>query len=235
VRHGWRSSPIARRSSLSAFPALTIAANLLVFAPSSSAHEEVPRGKVAYTTVLNGREVIFVFDPANTSDRRPLVDLGDRDASDPAWSFDGARIAFTAQESPGGPTAIFVADADGTGITQVTYPDTGESDSDASWSPKGDEIVFARTLASGLSRILVVDLGTLALRALDSPSLPTATETDWSPEGSRIAFVAKESVPTRSPIVSRPLSGRPRVPSAEKVTCQVIGPARSRCCPRPVT
>jgi hypothetical protein len=185
---------MARRSSLSAFLALTIAANLLVFAPSSSAHEEVPRGKVAYTTVLNGREVIFVFDPANTSDRRPLVDLGDRDASDPAWSFDGARIAFTAQESPGGPTAILVADADGTGITQVTFPDTGESDSDASWSPKGDEIVFARTLASGLSRILVVDLGTLALRALDSPSLPTATEPDWSPEGSRIAFVAKESV-----------------------------------------
>ena len=185
---------MARRSLLSAFIAFTIVANVLVFAPSSAAHEEVPRGKVAYTTALDGREVIFVFDPANTSDRRPLVDLGDRDASEPAWSFDGARIAFTAQMSPGGPTAIFVADADATEMTQVTFPDTGESDSDASWSPQGDEIVFARTLASGLSRILVVDLGTLDLRALDSPSLPTATEPDWSPEGSRIAFVAKQSV-----------------------------------------
>jgi hypothetical protein len=176
------------------FVAFTIVATILLFAPSSAAHDEVPIGKVAYTTPLDGREVIFVFDPANTSDRRPLVDLGDRDASEPAWSFDGARIAFTAQMSVRGQTAIFVADADGTGITQVTSPGTGESDSDASWSPEGDEIVFARTLASGLSRILVVDLVTLDLRALDSPSLPTATEPDWSPEGSRIAFVAKESV-----------------------------------------
>ena len=186
---------MTRRSLVSALLlALTMVANVFALAPSSAAHDEIPQGTVAYTTTIDGHEAIFVADPAATSDPRSMVDLGDRDASQPAWSFDGARIAFTAHMFPGGSTAIFVADADGSGVTQVTFPDTGMSDSDASWSPEGDEIVFARTLATGLSRILVVDVGTLDLRALHDPSLPTATEPDWSPEGSRIAFVAKESV-----------------------------------------
>lgn len=185
---------MARRSLLSAFFAFAIAANVLVLAPSSAAHEEVPRGTVAYTASLDGHEVIFVVDPAATSDPRSLVDLGDRDASEPAWSFDGEKIAFTAEMSAGGSTAIFFADADGTDFTQLTFPNTGESDSDPSWSPQGDEIVFARTVPSGLSRILVVDVGTLAIRALDYSPPPVAAEPDWSPEGSRIAFVAKESV-----------------------------------------
>jgi Tol biopolymer transport system component len=186
---------MTRRALVSALLlALTMVANVFALAPSSAAHDEVPEGTVAYTTTIDGHEAIFVVDPAAVSDPRSMVDLGDRDASQPAWSFDGARIAFTAQMSPGGSTAIFVADADGSGVRQVTFPDTGMSDSDASWSPGGDEIVFARTLSTGLSRIFVVDVGTLDLRALDDPSLPTATEPDWSPEGSRIAFVAKESV-----------------------------------------
>jgi len=35
-------------------------------------------------------------------------------------------------------------------------------------------------------------VATLDLRTLDYPSLPSATEPDWSPEGSRIAFVARK-------------------------------------------
>src|SRR6266511_3867104 len=171
------AAAMTRRALVSALLlALTMVANVFALAPSSAAHDEVPEGTVAYTTAIDGREAIVVVDPAAVSDPRSMVDLGDRDASQPAWSFDGARIAFTAQMSPGGSTAIFVADADGSGVTQVTFPDTGMSDSDASWSPEGDEIVFARTLSTGLSRIFVVDVGTLDLRALDDPSLPTATE-----------------------------------------------------------
>ena len=174
--------------------ALAVAANVFALAPSGSAHGEIPEGNVAYATAAGGHQTISVVDAAATSDPRPLVDLGDRDASQPSWSFDGARIAFTAEISPGGSTAILVADADGSGITQVTFPEPGESDSDASWSPAAEEIVFSRTLSTGLSRILVVNVQTLDLRAIDSPSLPSATEPDWSPEGSRVAFVAKESV-----------------------------------------
>lgn len=50
------------------------------------------------------------------------------------------------------------------------------------------------TRGTGLSRILVVTVQTLDLRAIDSTLLPSAAEPDWSPEGSRIAFVAKQFV-----------------------------------------
>jgi hypothetical protein len=186
---------MTRRPALGALLlALAVGASVLALAPPSSAHDEIPQGNVAYTTTVGGHTAISLLDPAVPSNTRSLIDLGDRDVSQPDWSFDGARIAFTAQESPGGPTAIFVADADGSQLTQATFPGTGESDSDASWSPTGDEIVFARTLATGLSQILVVNLGTLVLRALDYSSLPSASEPDWSPEGARIAFVAKQFV-----------------------------------------
>jgi hypothetical protein len=170
--------------------ALAASSILSFFVPPAFADLEPPQGRIAYVTTVNGHKAISVIDPAN-SDNHSLVDLGDRDASQPAWAFDGARIAFTAETSPGGPRAIFIANADGSGVEQVTSPASGESDSDASWSPAGDEIAFARRLPTGVSRILVVDVDALTLRALDFPSLPSATEPDWSPEGSRIAFVAK--------------------------------------------
>ena len=184
-----------RRWSLSAIAStLSVVSSIFILVPSASADFEIPQGRIAYVTTVNGHKAIFVIDPANNSDNRSLVDLGDRDASQPAWAFDGARIAFTAETSPGGPKAIYVANADGSGIEQVTSPASGESDSDASWSPGGDEIAFARSLPTGLSGILIVDVNTLALRALDFPSLPTASQPDWSPEGSRIAFVAKRYI-----------------------------------------
>jgi Tol biopolymer transport system component len=182
-----------RWSSILIASTLWVVSSILLHLPSAFADLEPPQGRIAYVTTVNGHMAIFVIDPANY-DNRSLVDLGDRDASQPAWAFDGARIAFTAETSAGGPTAIFVANADGSGVEQVTSPASGESDSDASWSPAGDEIAFARTLPTGVSRILVVDVDALTLRALDFPSLPSAAEPDWSPEGSRITFVAKRYI-----------------------------------------
>jgi Tol biopolymer transport system component len=41
-------------------------------------------------------------------DPQPLIDLGSgRDAINPAWSWDGTKIAFAGQTSPGGPFAIY--------------------------------------------------------------------------------------------------------------------------------
>src|SRR5213592_4882353 len=129
-----------RRLSLSAVVlALTSVSTLFVLAPPASANFEVPTGKVAYVTTANGHRAIVAIDIASSNDIRTIIDLGDRDATQPTWSVDGTLIAFTAETTPGGATAIFVANADGSGIEQVTSPPSGESDSDPSWSPTGNQ------------------------------------------------------------------------------------------------
>ncbi len=58
----------------------------------------------------------------------------------PAWSPDGGHIAFTAYS--GTVDAIFVADADGGSVRQLTTP--AKQDQCPRWSPDGREIVFER-------------------------------------------------------------------------------------------
>ena len=60
------------------------------------------------------------------------------EGTDPAWSPDGGRIAFS--RAVGGHAHVFVMKADGTDATQITYgPD---DDVHPSWSPDGSALVF---------------------------------------------------------------------------------------------
>jgi dipeptidyl aminopeptidase/acylaminoacyl peptidase len=182
-----------RRTFPHAVMAAAIGASVLTIAPTAGAHP-TRIGRIAYVDAIDGHSAIFSIDPAQPFTGTPLIDLGDRDASEPAWSFDGTQIAFTAPSSSGGPTALFVAKDDGSALRQLTVPEAGESDSDPSWSPNGDEVVFARALPNGTSGLRVVNVASGDVRPLDFPSLPTASEPDWSPEGSRIVFVAKRVI-----------------------------------------
>ena len=60
------------------------------------------------------------------------------------YSPDGARIAFTRQRpGPRGPKgAVFVANADGTGLRQITRFGEPDHDEVPKWSPDGTEILF---------------------------------------------------------------------------------------------
>jgi Tol biopolymer transport system component len=65
-----------------------------------------------------------------------LVMLGA--GTSPAWSHDGKRLAFARQTS--GHAHLFVANADGSGVSQIT--DGSADDEEPSWSPDGRAIVF---------------------------------------------------------------------------------------------
>src|SRR4030095_11968866 len=57
---------------------------------------------------------------------------------EPVWSPDGSKIAFMTDRM-GGPN-IWVMNANGTGVTQLTF--TKAPEGDPAWSPDGTKIAF---------------------------------------------------------------------------------------------
>lgn len=118
----------------------------------------------------------------------------------PAWSPDGSQIAFTRASGPVHDdliedVGIFVMNADGSGVKQITQksrPALGE-DSDPQWSPSGRKIVFQRrnvrtaTPQDGVA-LWTVDLGNGRERRVTPWYLRAGDTPDWSPDGRRILF-----------------------------------------------
>jgi Tol biopolymer transport system component len=131
-------------------------------------------GEIAFTAA----GTIHVVAPDGTADH-VLPTRGD--ASWPAWSRDGRRIAFTSVLRGG----IFVMDADGSALRRVTRSPT--LDVQPAWSPDGRRLAFARTVAGFREEIFVVDLDGRALRRL-TWNRGQDLEPDWAPNGKRIAW-----------------------------------------------
>ncbi len=141
---------------------------------------------------------IFVANP-DGSGAQPLTD-GVNEGW-PSWSPDGTRIAFSSTRAdpsvgnciPGAdllcPTDIYVMNADGTGITRVT--DDPAPEYAPAWSPGGTQIAFGRSegAAHGLA-IDVVNADGTGLRQLVTGTGGNQRPFTWSPDGTRIAFVA---------------------------------------------
>ena len=102
---------------------------------------------------------------------------------DPAWSPDGAKIAFASRRA--GSSDIYVMRADGTGTQRLTA--THVDDTHPTWAPDGQQIAFKRAddiyvmKADGTSAHLIS-------HAMGSDSDPA-----WSPDGNWIAFTRRLS------------------------------------------
>jgi len=116
------------------------------------------------------------------------INLSNNPADDtkPAWSPDGTRIAFVSNRaaSEEGSQQIFVMNADGSGVLQLTF--TYWSDS-PSWSHDGSQITY-----TGDNDIFVIN----ADGSGEPVNLTNSTEKDvnpvWSPDGSKIAWSTGE-------------------------------------------
>ena len=106
----------------------------------------------------------------------------------PEFSPDGSKIAFDAIAGPD--TDVYVMNANGTGLTNVTSAVAGSS-TDPSWSPDGSRITFTH-LDPMTSRNDIFLIGASGGATTNlTGTLPAGTQSNnpaYSPDGTRIAY-----------------------------------------------
>jgi Tol biopolymer transport system component len=90
------------------------------------------------------------------------------------------RIAFHRGATFNGDFEIYVMNADGSNVTQVTHNEVNEFD--PIWSPNGKQLAFGRCQTT--CDVVVINADGSGERVLVNDGFPSA----WSPDGSRIAF-----------------------------------------------
>lgn len=138
--------------------------------------------KIAFVREKGGENHIFVMNQDGT---KP-TDVSRAEASNPAWSADGTKLAFTSSRATVDRPQVCVMNADGSQPTRLTR-DAGH-DSHPSWSPDGSKIVY-----EGEDGIFVLTVKTKAVRRLTQGS---DGQPAWSPDGTKIAFERSRDVPS---------------------------------------
>jgi len=164
---------------------------------------------------------IFVIDadPATSDDAINLTQTeGDED--DPAWSPDGAKIAFSGVRNVGEDTGseILTMDPDGQNEKFLTDDGSDAFDRAPDWSPDGTKVVFQKESQVGgccvPEEIWAVNRDgsgdtNLTNDLIDDPSLQYSdTGPSWSPDGSEITFTSTRNRtaedPSRTDIFAMP-------------------------------
>jgi Tol biopolymer transport system component len=167
-------------------------------------HERVPPGTgdfIAYSCKerKNVWYAVCVM-KVDGSEKRRLTDR--LTTTDPAWSPDGRQIAFTRNEDVGESTTftdddVFVMDADGVNVRQLTAEVDGSSSSQPAWSPDGRRIVYVRgpSRASAVVAATPLAFGELVVMDAEGGKTTRLTRAEpdaapaWSPDGREVVFV----------------------------------------------
>jgi TolB protein len=139
--------------------------------------------RVLYTMRADGSDLTRL-----SPDRLSVVDLDYFDSVSADWSPNGSRVTFAAnwRTGHGSQNAVFVVNADGTGLRQITP--SGVGGRSAQWSPNGQWIAFtSKTRAD--RKVWVVHPDGTRLREVTFPIGGSVSFTPvWSPDSSQLLF-----------------------------------------------
>ncbi len=141
------------------------------------APEMSPNGE--WVIFTNGNSGLWLMRPDG---RNPRV-LTTRNDIDPTWSPDGSMIAFASSRS--GARQLFIMNADGTDVQQVT--DLNNMGGRNTWSPDGSQLAFYRG-PRGDRNIYIINIDGTGLVRLTNGGDNLAPS--WSPDGEWITFTS---------------------------------------------
>ena len=152
------------------------------------ATEYAPEGLIAFHSTREGDTYqIYVMDGDGSSVRR-ITNFAPPN-SEPTWSPDGSRIAFTSGKDDINNFTLYTIRADGADPAPLLEDREGDNWYPA-WSPQGDQIAF-QSNRDGNFEIYVVAVETGRTTRLTN-NQSTDSMPAWSPDGNRIAFVSNQ-------------------------------------------
>jgi len=120
---------------------------------------------------------------ANGANPIPLTSSSEFN-SEPVWSPDGAKIAFTSERD--GNDEVYVMDADG--MNQINLTNNTHEDAEASWSPDGTKILFTSDRGQSFRAIYIMNANGSNPVQFTFPTAGFDTGPVWSPDGTKITF-----------------------------------------------
>ena len=114
-----------------------------------------------------------------------LLSTQEQEAGSPAWSPDGTQIAFDGAPLGEGTQSIWVVDADGENLRQVTTDGSAPA-----WSPDGRQIAYVGPSSTGWGTLWVTNVDGSGGTTLSSDTWGIP---QWLPDG-RVAFDCPEGL-----------------------------------------
>ncbi len=160
-------------------------------------------GRPVFTLLRSGDTTDIWSSDATGGDRRDITNRPDADEFDPAFSADGALLAYTQAgtgESPD--TGIFVANADGSAPRALTGPVDGRKrEQHPAWSPDATMVAFTSSAIRNESRVDTVRIARVAdgriLGEIPMPPYLRARDSQpvWSADGTKITLTRAAARP----------------------------------------